>query len=152
MTRGKAHPPELRANAEALLLAGHSQSEVCSMTGLDSGLVSRWAARLEPRLQQLAVKKTESDAELIMGYFRAALRAMTSQVEVAGDPDYCRSQDADKLAIFHGVIGDKLAGIATTAKALGLLGSDSPTQPALGAGVVSEDVDATRAPEATEQD
>lgn len=120
--RGKAHPPEIRSQVEALLLAGRSQSDVCAQTGLDSGLVSRWAAGLGDRLQQVAARKKETYSDLIMMYFSAALRAMAAQAEVFGDPNYCRSQDADKLAIAHGVMGDKLAGIATTAQALGLIG------------------------------
>ncbi len=125
MARGKAHPPEVRAWAESLLMSGHSQADVCTTTGLEKTTVSRLAARLGDRLQQVATKKTESDGDLIMGYFRGVLRALTAQTEVFGDPDYCRSQDADKLAIAHGVLGDKLAGIATTAQALGLIGPRS---------------------------
>ena len=130
MARGKAHPPELRASAEALLLAGKTQAEVVGITGLEKTSVSRIAGRLGDRLQQVATSKNEAYGDLIMGYFRAALHAMISQAEVGGDPEYCRSQNAHDLAIFHGVIGDKLAGIATTAQALGLIGSPA-TDPAL---------------------
>lgn len=84
--------------------------------------VSRIAAGLGSQMEQVGTRKKETYSDLIMGYFSAALRAMTAQVEVLGDPDYCRSQDADKLAIAHGVMGDKLSGIATTAQALGLIG------------------------------
>jgi hypothetical protein len=126
MPRGKAHPPELRANAEGLLLAGHSQAEVCELTGLPKATVSGIASAIKSdgsgRFELVRTKKLDSDGDLIMGYFRAALRAMISQAEIAGDPTYCRTQNAHDLAIFHGVIGDKLAGIATTAQALGLIG------------------------------
>jgi hypothetical protein len=125
MPRGKAHPPELRASAEALLLAGHSQTEVCGLTRLPQRTVSHIAAGLGDKLAQVGLKKMESDSDLIMGYFRGVLRALTAQTEVFGDPDYCRAQDADKLAIAHGVLGDKLAGIATTAQALGLIGTEN---------------------------
>lgn len=130
MARGRAHPPELRASAEALLLAGRSQSEVCNITGLEKSSVSRIASKLGDRLQQVATVKKEAYGELIMGYFSAALRAMISQAEVAGDPEYTRKHDPDKVAILHGVIGDKLAGIATTAQALGLIGPQA-ADPAL---------------------
>lgn len=144
MTRGRAHPPEIRANAEAMLLAGHSQSEVCDATGLDSGLVSRWAAKLGPQLQILAEKKLQSDADLIMGYFRGVLRALTAQTEVFSDPEYCRRQEADKLAIAHGILGDKLAGIATTAQALGLIGAQQPEYPGLPGPAASQELGASR--------
>jgi hypothetical protein len=133
MTRGRAHPPELRASAEALLLAGKTQSEVCSITGLPKQTVSRMAAGLGEQLGLIGTAKKEAYGDLIMGYFSAALRAMISQAEVAGDPEYCRKHDPDKVAILHGVIGDKLAGIATTAQALGLIGTPS-ADPALPSG------------------
>jgi len=133
VSRGKAHPPELRASAEALLLAGHQQWEVCDITRLPKATVCRLAAGLGDSLKQVGIKKQESDAELLMNYFRGVLRAMTAQTEVFSDPEWCRSQDADKLGIAHGILGDKLAGIATTAQALGILGpaSASSGQPAL---------------------
>ena len=56
---------------------------------------------------------------------------MSFDVEVFADPDYCRMQDADTLAISHGVLGDKLAGIAATAQALGLVGTASVVTAAL---------------------
>jgi hypothetical protein len=122
--RGKAHPPELRASAEALLMAGHTQSEVCGLTKLPKATVSGIASQLGDRLELVRTRKNDDSREdyreLLVGYFSAALRAMTNQAEVFGDPDYCRGQDADKLGIAHGILGDKLAGIATTAKALGL--------------------------------
>lgn len=130
MPRGKAHPPELRASAEALLLAGKTQAQVCSITGLPRQTVSRLAGGLGDQLGQVGIAKKEAYGELIMGYFTAALRAMISQAEVAGDPEYCRKHDPDKVAILHGVIGDKLAGIATTAQALGLIGTQA-ADPAL---------------------
>ncbi len=129
MPRGKAHPPELRASAEALLLAGHSQSEVVGLTRLPPRTVSHIAARLGDKLAQVGREKRESYGELIMEYFSAALGAMISQARVVGEPDYVRSQDSDKLAILHGVMGDKLAGIATTAQALGLIGPGSAALP-----------------------
>lgn len=130
MPRGKAHPPELRARAQSLLLQGKPQSEVCALTGLPKATVSGIASGMPEQLEQVRTVKKEAYGDLIMGYFSAALRAMISQAEVFGDPNYCRQHDPDKLAIAHGVIGDKLAGIATTAQALGLIGPQA-TNPAL---------------------
>jgi len=132
MTRGVAHPDELRAEVIGAVVAGASITEAAARFNLDKGLISRWVQAAG--LQLVATKKVDADTDLIMGYFRAALRAMTSQAEVFGDPVYCRGQDADKLAIAHGVLGDKLAGIAATAQALGLIGLAPDAQPALEAG------------------
>lgn len=132
MTRGRKHPPDVRAAAEGLLLTGKPQTEVCRITGLPPRTVARIATGISDQLAEIGNRKKDDYGELIMGYFAAALRAMISQAEVLGDPDYVRSHDPDKVAIAHGVIGDKLAGIATTAQALGLIGA-APANPALAA-------------------
>lgn len=132
MPRGKAHPPDVRASAESLLLIGKEQWEVCKITGLSKAVVSRIAAGLGDQLERVGTAKREAYEDLIMAYFSAALRAMTTQAEVLGDPEYVRAHDPDKNAIAHGVMGDKLAGIAATAQALGLIGHPpSDVQPAL---------------------
>jgi hypothetical protein len=133
MPRGVAHPPELRAQVVAAVTGGLTIAQAARKFGLDHGLVSRWAAA---GVQLIAREKTSSDTDLVMAYFRAGFRALIAQAEVFGDPDYCRSQEADKLAIAHGVLGDKLAGVAATAQALGLIGllSPTPTRPVLEAG------------------
>lgn len=69
----------------------------------------------------IATKKEPADADLILTYLRTGLRAMIVQAEVFADPVYCRAQTAADLAIAHGVLGDKLAGVAATAQAMGLL-------------------------------
>jgi hypothetical protein len=126
MPRGVAHPPELRAQVVAAVLAGSSIAQVAREFGLNKSLVATWMERGEVRTVRTE-KKTDLQL-LIVHYLDVGFRAMISQAEVFADPDYCRSQDADKLAIAHGVLGDKLAGVAATAQALGLIG---PAQPAL---------------------
>src|SRR5262252_9041010 len=119
MTRGVPHPDELRAQVVAAVLAGSSIGQAARDFGLDKGLVSRWVAGLQPLATQ---KRHETDTELIMAYCRAALRTLIAQTDVFGDEQYCRAQEADKLAIAHGVLADKLVGVAATAQALGLIG------------------------------
>jgi hypothetical protein len=125
MTRGVAHSPELRARVVAAVLAGATIPDVAAQFNLDQSLVWRWVQT--PSLQPIARQKTETDTDLVMRYFRTAIRAMITQAEVFGDEQYCRAQDADKLAIAHGVLGDKFAGIATTAASLGLIGPSPGT-------------------------
>jgi hypothetical protein len=122
MTRGVPHPPELRAEVIAAVMAGSTISETALQFGLDKGLVSRWVAA-EPLHGVATQKIPDFDLEsLIRRYLDVGFRAMISQAEVMCDPSYSRAQDADKLAIAHGVLGDKLAGVAATAQALGFLG------------------------------
>lgn len=135
MTRGVAHSPELRAQVVAAVHSGLSIREVARQFGLDATMVSRWVA--SGGVAGLATQKTETDVELVMAYFRAGFRAMIAQAEVLGDRDYCLAQDADKLAIAHGILGDKLAGVAATAAALGFIAAplshDSGDRPELDA-------------------
>lgn len=49
--------------------------------------------------------------ELIGRYLRAGLSLLEAQAVYANDQTYTRSQDADKLAILHGVVADKLVRI-----------------------------------------
>jgi Helix-turn-helix domain len=123
MTRGVAHPPEFRAQVVAAVLAGTSINQAARNFGIDKATVSEWCSRAH--VPTVPTIKTETDAELIMRYFRTAIRSMIVQAEVFGDELYCRAQEADKLAIAHGVLGDKFAGIATTAAALGLIAAAS---------------------------
>jgi hypothetical protein len=125
MSRGVAHPPELRAQVVAAVLAGTTINQAARDFGIDKATVSEWCSRAQ--IPTVPTIKTETDAELIMRYFRTAIRAMIVQAEVFGDEHYCRAQDADKLAIAHGVLGDKFAGIATTAASLGLIAASSGT-------------------------
>jgi LPS sulfotransferase NodH len=120
MTRGVAHSAELRTQVIAAVLAGMGISEAAREFGVDKASVSEWVSRA--RVGLFPTLKNESDADLVMRYFRTAIRAMITQAEVFGDEQYCRAQEADKLAIAHGVLGDKFAGIATTAASLGLIG------------------------------
>src|SRR5262252_1885947 len=87
---------------------------------VDKSLLSRWVSAAE--LQPVATVKRPDLQELIAHYLDVGFRAMITQAEVFGDPAYCRTQSANDLAIAHGVLGDKLAGVAATAQALGLIG------------------------------
>jgi hypothetical protein len=76
-------------------------------------------------LQPVATEKPDLE-RLIVEYLLTGFQAMIVQARVFSDPEYCARQDADKLAIAHGVLGDKLAGVAATAAALGILTAPLP--------------------------
>ena len=123
MTRGVAHPPEVRAEAEELLLEGLSQAEVCRRTGLPAMTVNDLARKLGSRLVEVRTRKKAYDLDLVMDLYRASMRAMIAIATLYADDAYARQYEPDKLAIAFGVMGDKLAGVATTAHALGLIGT-----------------------------
>jgi len=120
MTKGVPHPAELRAEAVAAVLAGMTLAHAALQFNVDKSVLSRWVSAAE--LQPVATVKRPDLQDLIAHYLELGFRAMIAQAEVFGDPTYCRSQNASDLAIAHGVLGDKLAGVAATAQALGLLG------------------------------
>jgi len=122
MTRGVPHSPELRAQVIAAVLAGTSIAQAALQFGLSKSLVSEWASA-DFSVRTVRTEKISPPLEqLIREYLLTGFRAMIAQAEVFSDPAYCRTQDADKLAIAHGVLGDKLAGVAATAQALGIAG------------------------------
>ena len=125
------HPAHIRAEAVAAVLAGEPLSDVARRYGLPKGTLGNWMADVDPQgLERLrTLQKRPSLDQLIGDYLVIGFRAMISQAEVFSDPAYCRSQDADKLAIAHGVLGDKLAGVAAAAQALGFLGLPLETRP-----------------------
>jgi hypothetical protein len=120
MPRGVPHSPELRAQVVAAVLAGTTIAQTARQFGVSKSLVSEWSQT--PEVRTVRTEKKDDLQTLIARYLEVGFHAMIQQAEVMGDPEYCRTQDADKLAISHGVLGDKLAGVAATAQALGLVG------------------------------
>ncbi len=60
----------------------------------------------------LVNREKRSDlGELIGEYLRTGLEALTAQARVATDPEWIKKQPADQLAIFHGVLADKLVRV-----------------------------------------
>jgi hypothetical protein len=118
MPRGVPHSLELRAQVVAAVLAGTSIAQAAAQFKLDKGLVSRWVQSAE--VATVATEKSDGLQSLMLRYLYVGLQALITQAEVLGDPAYCRAQSANDLAIAHGVLVDKLAGVATRAEALGI--------------------------------
>ena len=120
MAKGKRHSDELRAAVTAALLAGQGVNEVAARYQLDSGLVSRWKAKLPAsELQQVAAKKGEHLAELIENHLRASLNAAITIANQANDPKWRAGQPASDLAVFYGVLTDKAIRILDAAQLAG---------------------------------
>lgn len=146
MTRGKRHPPELRAQVVAAIMSGTGVREAARQFGVDPTMASRW---VQAGVATIAAQEKERDLHaLVVEYLVTGFRAMINQAEVFGDPAYCRTQSANDLAISHGVLGDKLAGVAATAQALGLVGAKAAAA-ADDRAAESRELAAAQAPEAT---
>jgi transposase-like protein len=83
VARGIAHPPELRAEVIAAVLAGTSITQVARQTGLDKSVVSRWVATAPQSTQTVATERAEPNSlatltEQIAAVLRENLRAMAT--------------------------------------------------------------------------
>src|SRR5262245_5173576 len=97
MTRGVAHPPELRAQVAAALLAGESLSQVARRFGVDKASALRWAAAVSS-VEPTGARTRDELAELIYDAVAATLRSLTARAEVAGRADWIEKQSAADLA------------------------------------------------------
>lgn len=101
--RGKAHSPDVKAQAIALLLAGASVSEVMRATGLPQATVSTYKAEIpEDQFDRLRAVKGEQLDEKVYDYMVTNLKSLQAQAEVAGDPEFLRKMSARELAALHG--------------------------------------------------
>jgi len=108
VARGKKHDDATRAAVMAALLAGQGVNEVAAAYQLDSGLVSRWKAKIPAtQLQQVAVEKKERLVDLIENHLIASLKGAAKLADQTDNDKWRDSQTASDLAIFYGVLSDK---------------------------------------------
>jgi len=106
--RGKARPPDVKAQVIAALLLGAGVMEVARTMGLPHSTVSRYRSEIPPeKLDELGRKKGEHLDELVFDYLKTNLKALQVQAELASDVNYLQKQPAGELATLHGVMADK---------------------------------------------
>lgn len=98
----KEHPPEVRAQAMAALLAGQGVNEVAEEYKLPPSTVSRWKAKAREE-----AGRSDDVGELLLAYLTENLRTLRAQVETFREPEWLRAQEADAAAVLHGVLCDK---------------------------------------------
>lgn len=106
----RQYSDETRGAVMAALLAGQSITSVSKEYNIPKGTVSGWKHRADG-VAQSATQKREVDPEigdLLLDYIRASLRTLKTQVEHFGDKTWLANQDADQLAVLHGVQTDKV--------------------------------------------
>ena len=109
MARGRPTPPAQKAAATAHLLTGASAAEASATSGVALRTVERIKAEMAA---DGGGKQTSWDyAALVGAYLGECLQTLTRQVRVCGDPDWIAQQPARDLAIFHGVVADKVLAI-----------------------------------------
>ena len=107
MSDRKRYSDEMKAGAMAALLAGQSVSKVAKEYRIPRGTVGRWSSELRRSTKHFEEEKKEEIGDLLMGYLEENLRTLVVQSQVFGDPDWVREQDAQELAVLHGVLADK---------------------------------------------
>jgi transposase-like protein len=127
--RGKEHDATIRAAVIAALLAGQAVNDVARQFGLDSGLVSRWKARLpEAELQQVAAEKKERLVDLIEGHLSASLKGAARIAAQTNDSEWLAAQSPEKLVLLYTTFSETSFRLMELASKL--LSSERAEQPA----------------------
>jgi hypothetical protein len=100
MTRGVAHPDELRAAVIAAVLAGASLAQAAAQFSVDKSLVSRWvqAAGLQPVATAQRARDPETIAELILDLIATHVTTISAQLQASARPEWLEKQSAADLA------------------------------------------------------
>ena len=113
----KQYSADVKAAVISAILAGMSATEAEAQYGVSRRTASRWVTDhggKMPSPAQQKEKETETVQELVLDYLTESLRTLRHQVRFFKSDDWLAEQDADKVAILHGVIADKGSRIVDT--------------------------------------
>lgn len=102
-----SYSDETKAAAMAALLAGQSVGEVAREYKIPRGTVRSWKAKAESGGETVATQKKEEIGDLLVAYLETNLRTLRAQSEFFADREWLKEQNAQELAILHGVVTDK---------------------------------------------
>jgi transposase-like protein len=110
MPRGVAHPPELRAQVLAAIIAGATINEASRRFDLDTGLVSRWAsADAAVAATRAAHARTPEALEaMLFDLVAEHVTTIRAQLQAAASSAYVQGQTAGDLAALLGAERDTL--------------------------------------------
>lgn len=121
MTRPVSYTPAQRAEVLAAMATGESVRQTAARLGIPAGTIGKWRAELKQgpvaevvaemlTLQPVrAATEDKQDLGALVGeYLGAGLRTLRTQAEFAADRTWLEKQNAADLAVFHGVLADKL--------------------------------------------
>lgn len=105
MAKQRTYKPETKAAVMAALLTGQSVSSVAKEFELPKGTVSNWkraggTVKSDP-------KKADEIGDLLVGYLHETLVTLKAQAKFFRNEAWLMEQDADALAVLHGVQTDK---------------------------------------------
>ena len=95
-----------KAAVMAALLAGQSVHEISKQYDIPTSTIRNWksAQKLEGALDQ---EQKYEIGDLLLAYLHEILNALRSQAAHFGNQAWLNRQDADNLAVLHGVAADK---------------------------------------------
>lgn len=106
----RQYPETVKAEILAALATGASLSALSREHGIPKPTIRTWRDKAG-LISTVEPQKKQDLGVLIGDYLSAGLQALTAQARLASDPDWIAKQDADKLAILHGVLADKLGRV-----------------------------------------
>lgn len=99
---------ETKAAVMAALLTGQSISSVAKEYKIPKGTVSGWKRKADANSDVFAdATQKEEIGDLILQYLQTSLESLIAQVKFFGNQTWLAKQDADQLAVLHGVQTDK---------------------------------------------
>lgn len=101
-TMPSEHPPEVKAEVMAALLAGQGVTETAEQYNIPKSTVSRWKKKARQE-----AGRTDDVGALLLEYLTENLTTLRAQARAFRDPEWLRAQDAADAAVLHGVLTDK---------------------------------------------
>ncbi|MBX3012351.1 MAG: transposase [Caldilineaceae bacterium] len=105
MTR-RSYDEATKAAAMAALLAGQRIGEVAAAYNIPASTLRSWKAQVDLSASLGQAGQYEI-GDLLLAYLRKILATLAIQAEHFGDKTWLITQDADSLAVLHGVATDK---------------------------------------------
>lgn len=103
------YPPETRAAVLAAIASGQSLNSIAKQYGVSRRTVQLW--RNEAHLPVVTQQKKEVLGEQVYGLTEDSITTLRVQLRAAQDEEWIKRQSADSLAVFYGVVADKLIRI-----------------------------------------
>lgn len=136
MPRGVAHPPELKAQAVAAVLAGAALAAVARQYGISKGTLGNWLAERQVGTvgtPNARARDPETLEALIFDLVAEHLTTIRAQLQVATRADWLEKQSAADVADLLGTERDTLLRLLAGFRPVAADGNSSVDRPELAA-------------------
>lgn len=105
----KKHSSETKAAVLAALMTGQAATYVAKEYNIPIGTVKSWKRRQRAQrdASDATQKKEEDIGELLLIYLQESIKTLTEQVKHFRNREWLMKQEAESLAMLHGVQTDK---------------------------------------------